>query len=266
MLVGLAAGLLAALLFGVAAVVQAQAARRMPSGVGLVGFVLHSLRDPLMLAVVAAYLGGFVLHAVSIWYLPLYLAQAAISLSMPITALAAIVHLQEELGAVRWAAVVGVTLGLALLAIGSGEAGTAEATAGFAIALWAATGLIVALGFRSGGWPGGLLGTLAGMGYAGSAIAVRGVATPVTLVVVVTALSVPVLGLVAFWIYSSALDRSSVAAATGPLIVAQTFVPAAVGVIALGDGVRSWTAVLLGLVVATGATIVLSREQGRIAA
>ena len=37
--------------------------------------------------VVAMYLGGFVLHAVAIWFLPLYLAQATISLSLPVTVL-----------------------------------------------------------------------------------------------------------------------------------------------------------------------------------
>ena len=43
---------------------------------------------PLILLVVAAYLAGFVLHAVAIWLLPLYLAQAAIALSLPVTAVA----------------------------------------------------------------------------------------------------------------------------------------------------------------------------------
>ena len=33
-----------------------------------------------------AYLAGFVLHAVAIWLLPLYLAQAAIAMSLPVTA------------------------------------------------------------------------------------------------------------------------------------------------------------------------------------
>ena len=45
----------------------------------------------------------------------------------------------------------------------------------------------------------------------------------------VCALAVPALGLVAFWLYSLALSRTGVAAATGALIVLQTFVPAASG-------------------------------------
>ena len=42
----------------------------------------------MLLVVVAAYLVGFVLHAVAIWLLPLYLAQAAVAMSLPVTAFA----------------------------------------------------------------------------------------------------------------------------------------------------------------------------------
>jgi len=263
-LVGLAAGLLAAVLFGVAAVAQAHAARNLPEIGALASFVRHAVRDPWMIGVVVAYLAGFGLHAVAIWLLPLYLAQAAVSVSMPVTAVVASTALQERLGPARWVAVALITVGLVLLAVGSGEAGQPQASRGFAVVVWTGAVLILLAGLvslrRAGGWLGGWLGALSGLGYAGSAIAVRGLDTPVTPLVVVIALAVPVLGVVAFWIYSMALDRAGVAAATGPLIVAQTFVPAAVGVLALDDGVRSWPVALTGLVVATGATIGLSRE------
>ena len=93
-----------------------------------------------------------------------------------------------------------------------------------------------------------MLGLLAGLGYAGSAISVRGLGTPVGAVVVVAALAVPTLGLVAFWLYSLGMHRAAVPSTTGTLIVAQTFVPAAVGVAFLGDGVRDgwWPAVAVG--------------------
>ena len=68
-------------------------------------FVLRSVRDPWTLGVVAAYLAGFVLHAVAIWLLPLYLAQAAIAMSLPVTAVASTL-VQERLTAVHWSAVV----------------------------------------------------------------------------------------------------------------------------------------------------------------
>ena len=260
MALGLVAGLLAAVLFGVAAVAQAHAARQMAGVESLTSFVGGAIRDPWMLGVVAAYLGGFVLHAVAIWLLPLYLAQAAISLSMPITALIALIALHERLGPLRWAAVGLVTLGLVLLAFGSGDPGRVDPSVAYATGLWLGVGLLLVLGLSAGPTGGAWLGALSGVGYTGSAIAVRGLDTPVTATVVVTALSVPILGLVAFWTYSRALGKAAVAAATGPLIVTQTFLPAVVGVVALDDGVRSWPAAFVGLVLATVATVVLSRE------
>ncbi len=258
--IGIAAGVLAAVFFGIAAVAQAHAARRAPGLDRFDDFLRHAVRDPWTLGVVAAYLAGFALHAVAIWLLPLYLAQAAIALSMPVSALVARSKLHERLGVARWVAVGAVTVGLALLALGAGSAGPTHATAGFATAVWVATALLVGVGLMGRHWPGGWLGAVSGTGYAGSAIAVRGLDLPVGPAVVVAALAVPLLGLVAFWIYSTALSRSSVAAATGPLIVTQTFVPAVVGVVALGDGVRSWPLAVAGLGLATGATVALGRE------
>ena len=52
------------------------------------GFVARSVRDVRTMLVVAAYLVGFVLHAAAIWLLPLYLAQALVAMSLPVTALA----------------------------------------------------------------------------------------------------------------------------------------------------------------------------------
>ena len=259
MILGLAAGLLAAALFGAAAVVQAAAARRTPGLDGLGTFVAHAVRDPVMLAVVGAYLGGFVLHAVSIWLLPLYLAQAAISLSMPVTALVARRRLREPLGVVDWAGVGAVSAGLVLLGLGSGAAGEPRATALFAVLVWGTAVGVTVLALGTRGWPAGWLGTLAGVGYAGSAIAVRGVNTPVDLPVLCSAAAVPLLGVVAFWVYSMAMGRATVVGATGPLIVTQTVVPAAIGVAALGDEVRSWPLTVLGLLLSTGAAVLLSR-------
>ena len=67
-----------------------------------------------------------------------------------------------------------------------------------------------------------------------------------TRVVVGAALAVPAFSLVAFWLYSLGMHRAAVPSTTAPLIVAQTFVPAAVGVALLGDGVRDgwWPAVV----------------------
>jgi drug/metabolite transporter (DMT)-like permease len=264
-LLGVALGLVSAAVFGVAAVVQAQAVRRFESSPdGLWGFVTRSVRDRRTMLVVAAYLVGFVLHATAIWLLPLYLAQALVAMSLPVTALVSH-RVEDALHRSGWLAVAVVTAGLVLLSLGAGSAGEIVTNTRFVVLLWigvVALAVASAIGRRLAG---PVLGVLAGLGYAGSAISVRGIGTPVDSAVVVAALAVPVFGLVAFWLYSLGMHRAAVPSTTASLIVAQTFVPAAVGVALLGDGVRAgwWPAVTLGLLLSTGGAAVLGvRSSG----
>jgi hypothetical protein len=263
---GVAVGLLSAAVFGVAAVAQAQAVRGFETTPdGLVGFVVRSIRDVRTMLVVAAYLVGFVLHATAIWLLPLYLAQALVAMSLPVTALVSR-RVEDALHRTGWLAVGVVTIGLVLLSLGAGEPGEVQTTTGFVVAVWigvAALGVASLVGRHLAG---PLLGLLAGLGYAGSAISVRGIGMPVDGVVVAAALAVPVFGLVAFWLYSLGMHRAAVPSTTASLIVAQTFVPAAVGVALLGDGVREgwWPAVTVGLVLSTAGAVVLGRQKSRV--
>ncbi len=256
---GLAAGLVSAAVFGVAAVVQARAVRGFETTPdGLWGFVARSVRDVRTMLVVAAYLVGFLLHAVAIWLLPLYLAQALVAMSLPVTAVASH-RVEDRLHRTGWLAVGVVTLGLVLLSLGAGDPGDVVTTGHFTAALWVAVAALAVASVVVRHLPGAVLGLVAGLGYAGSAISVRGVGTPVDTVVVLAALAVPSFSLVAFWLYSLGMHRADVPAATASLIVAQTFVPAAVGVALLGDGVRDgwWPAVTLGLLLAMGGAAVL---------
>ena len=259
---GLAAGLAAAVLFGVGAVAQAHAVRRQEHRPhGLVDFVRVSVRDPWTLAVVGAYLLGFVLHVVAIWGLPLYLAQATIAMSLPVAAVTSLV-LHERLQPVHWWAVLLVTAGLVLLSAGSGEPGAVFTSAWFAVALWIGV-FVLLLAARVGvGWPGSVIATLAGLAYTGSAVAVRGTESATDVVGIAVGLSIGVYGLLGFWLYSVALDRAPVSSASAPLIVTQTFVPSLIGVAFLGDGVRPgwWPAILAGLVLATAGAVVLSGD------
>jgi hypothetical protein len=256
---GIFLGLLSAAIFGVAAVVQARAVRGFDTSPdGLRGFVARSVRDGRTMAVVAAYLVGFVLHAAAIWLLPLYLAQALVAMSLPVTAIASH-RVEDNLQRGGWVAVGVVTLGLVFLSLGAGAPGDVLTHTGFVVVLWAGVAALALASMASRHLPGPLLGLLAGLGYAGSAIAVRGVGTPLGVGVVVAALAVPSFSLFAFWLYSLGMHRAAVPATTASLIVAQTFVPAAVGVAVLGDGVRDgwWPAVVLGLLLATGGAAAL---------
>jgi len=262
---GIALGLLSAAIFGVAAVVQARAVRGFDSSPdGLWAFVTRSVRDRRTMAVVAAYLVGFVLHAAAIWLLPLYLAQALVAMSLPVTAIASH-RVEDSLPRSGWAAVGVVTLGLVFLSLGAGDPGDVVTHTTFVAVLWVGVAALALASMANGRLPGPLLGLLAGLGYAGSAVAVRGVGTPLSAGVVVAALAVPSFSLVAFWLYSLGMHRAAVPATTASLIVAQTFVPAAVGVALLGDGVREgwWPAVAAGLLLATGGAAVLGvRSSG----
>ncbi|MCW2854135.1 MAG: hypothetical protein JWM84_3799 [Nocardioides sp.] len=264
---GLLAGLVAAALFGVAAVAQASAVRRVDERpTQLVAFVARSVRDPLTMLVVVAYLGGFVLHAVAIWLVPLYLAQALISLSLPVTALASR-RVSERLGPADWLGVAAVTGGLVLTALGSGEPGEVVTTWTFAVPVALGVVALVAVALVGREWPGPVLGTLAGLGYAGSALAVRGVGLPLEPAVVLAGLAVPAFGLVSFWLYSLGMHSSAVTGTTAPMIVGQTLVPAAIGVVLLGDGVREGWApgVAVGLVLATAGAVAVSRSRAEAA-
>lgn len=258
---GLTAGVLAAVLFGAAAVLQAHGVRTESEPIdSLREFVSAALRNRDIVLVVVAYLAGFVLHAVSIWYLPLYLAQAAIALSLPVTALGA-ARLRERLGLADWAAVAAIVAGLVLVSLGSGDPGAGRSSPLFAAALGVGVLALAAVGFGGRATSAGLLGTVAGLGYAGSAIAVRGVALPLDLSVLAAALAVPAYGLLAFWLYSLALNRSAVASSSAPLVVGQTLVPALVGLWALDDSIRDgWVAaVVLGMAFAVTGAVLLSR-------
>jgi len=262
--VGLVAGLVSAAVFGVAAVVQAAAVRDFDTQQpGLAGFVRRSVRDVRTMLVVAAYLVGFVLHAVAIWLLPLYLAQALVAMSLPVTALASR-RVESALSRRGWLAVALVTAGLVLLSLGAGEPGTIDVDGRFAAGVWSGVlvlGVATVLARRLSG---PVLGLVAGLGYAGSAIATRGVGLPVDLVVVVVALAVPSLSVLAFYLYSLGMESTAVPATSASLVVAQTFVPSAVGVALLGDGVRNgwWPAVVAGLLLAMLGASVLGSEVG----
>lgn len=257
LLLGILTGLASAVLFGVGAVAQAHGVRQLrPRPWGLRAFVRVAATSPLLLLVVALYLAGFALHAVSIWFVPLYLAQSLVSFSLPVTVLC-VRLLGERVQARTWWSVLAVIVGLLLLVQGSGAAGLPVTSWALPLALIAALAALFSVSLAARRLDGRSLGWLAGLGYAGSAISVRGVGWPVEASSVVAALLVPLWGLLAFWLYSIALERDDVTSSTAPLITAQTLVPALVGLVLLGDGVREgwWPAVLAGSALALwGAT------------
>ncbi len=270
MLPGLAAALAGAVVFGFAAILQAKAVRRLPiSHAESAGVLLVLLRQPLFLAAVVLNLVGFLLHLVALRLVPLYLAQAGISASLAVTALFAVGWLHERLSSADWLAVAAVSVGLALLAGASGDIGAVEPSVAFVACLFAGIAVVAVVGFAvaRSHLPAAavLLGLLAGIGYAGSGIAVRILPglTPAQLWDAPAAYAVPLSGGLAFVLYSLALQRGSVTVATAPMIVLQTLAPAAVGLALLGDEVRDGRLLIAvaGFVLTVSGTTALARFE-----
>ena len=239
--------------------------RALPEGeLGLLGFVRAALRSWPLLAVVATYLAGFALHAVALWLLPLYLAQASISLSLPVTAIVSAVALHERLDTRPLAGGGGVIAGLVLVAAGAGtrrahdldgDAGRCRGTlaagprdrrpalAGGMRACWARGRASATPGppSRRAGCPPTTCSSRCSHWW-----------------------SCPRSGSWRSGSTRSPCGRTDVASSTAPLIVMQTCIPAVVGVVAFGDTVRSgWTvAVVAGLALSVAGAIHLGRHPG----
>ncbi|QNE21579.1 hypothetical protein F1D05_31215 [Kribbella qitaiheensis] len=275
MVPGLGAALGAAVLFGIAAILQAVGSRKVPTDSELdprrlAGFVGSLLRQPTFLGALALNLAGFGLHFVALRLLPLYLAQAGIAASLVVTALLATRLMSDQLSAIEWSAVIGVCVGLGLLAVSAGDAGDSAQHHGLTVGLIIGLVCIAVLGGLLSRSKHGIatagLGLLAGLGYAGVAISARLLqdGSMSDLLSGPTTYTLPVSGALAFVLYSLALQRGSVTLATTPMIALQTITPAAVGVFLLDDKVRSgWTLGAVGgfVVTAIGALILVRFES-----
>jgi drug/metabolite transporter (DMT)-like permease len=256
---GLTAALLAAALFGCIAVAQAAVIRR------------RGLFSPPMAAILAAYLVGWVLHLVAIGELPLYLAQVGVGGSLVVTALVASSVMGEPLGAEHWAAVVAMALGLSLLAVSAGDVGSSEFSTTTTLVLYCLLGLNAVLGLVVWRWGGELsgvvLGILAGTAYGGSPVATRALVDPTLDVhTIAPALTIGLFGGLGFVLYSAAMKRASVTAATAPVVLLSTVIPATVGLATFGDQVREgwWPPAVLAFVVSVVAGVVLCGAEARL--
>jgi len=258
-LLGLSAALAAAVLFGVIAVVQAAAIRR------------RGLFSRTTIGVLAAYLVGWLLHVVAIQQLPLYLAQVGVGASLVVTALIASSVMREPLGPRHWAAVAAMAVGLGLLAVSSGSVGSKEFTEATTVVLYLLLVLNAVLGWAAwrwgGTWSGIALGILAGTAYGGSPVATRVLVDPrLDLHTVAPVVSIPLFGALGFVLYSLAMKRASVTAATAPMVLLSTLIPAVVGLITFGDDVRAgwWPPAVLAFAVSVAAGIVLCGAEARL--
>ncbi|GAA4628691.1 hypothetical protein GCM10023196_046100 [Actinoallomurus vinaceus] len=258
----------AAVCFGTASVLQALAARTAPTSTGVDPRLLVRLvrRLPFLLGTGLDLL-GFVAELAALRSLPLFVVQAMVAGNLAVTAVVAARVLHFRLAVREWAAVAAVCIGLALLGLAAGHENPAAVSLTFRMALLGCVAVIAVIGVAAGRLRGAIrsavLGLIAGLGFGLVAIGARVLVSlsPLDLLRDPATYVVAGGGLVAFLFFATALQRGSVTTTTAAMVVAETVVPALVGVLLLGDGTRhgyAWSAVL-GFVIAVGGTLALAR-------
>jgi drug/metabolite transporter (DMT)-like permease len=251
MVASLIAGIVAALCYGVATVMQAVAvheasnrqANEASTGVDP-GLVPRMLRQWRFLASLGLDMLGFIAQLVALQRLPLFVVQAMVAANLAVTAVLASLTIKIALSWREWAAVVGVVAGVGLLGSSAGAEGARQAGAVFKLALIVATAAIGLAGLLAARTRGPtrtlLLGVVAGFGYGVIGVAARvlnGFA-PLMLVKDPAAYAVAAAGIVSFMFYATALEGGRVTVATAAIVLAETLPPAVIGVLFLGDKTR----------------------------
>ena len=257
MLVSLAAAVVAALCYGVAAVMQAMAVRaasrrtaktpgRSGAALGNVdpSLVLRMLRQWPFIASLVLDLIGFVAQLIALRRLPLFAVQAMIAANLAVTAVVAawLVHL--ELSLREWLAVAGVVIGVGMLGASAGAHTVTGVSSEFKLALILAVAGIALIGVVASRMRSPaktpVLGAVAGLGYGVLAVAARVLPgfSVHELIRDPAAYALAAAGVVSFMLYATALEDGSVTVATAAVVLAETIPPALVGIMFLGDHTR----------------------------
>jgi drug/metabolite transporter (DMT)-like permease len=278
-LASLVAAVVAALCYGVAAVMQAVAVRaashRTSSGgqpvsalgnvdPGLIVRMLHQWRFVASLGLDTL---GFLAQLVALRRLPLFAVQAMIAANLAVTAVVAAWMIHIELAWREWLAVAGVIAGVGLLGSSAGAQGATGVSPQFKLALIVAVAGVAALGIVASRLRDPLrtpvLGAVAGLGYGVLAVAARVLPgfTPQELVRDPAAYALAAAGIVSFMLYATALEGGSVTVATAAVVLVETIPPAIVGILLLGDHTRPGLAgvAVLGFILAVVCAVALAR-------
>jgi drug/metabolite transporter (DMT)-like permease len=254
----LIAAMVAALCYGIAAVMQAMAVRAASrrdatsagnghAALGRVdpGLVVRMLRQWRFVASLGLDLIGFLAQLVALRRLPLFAAQAMIAANLAVTAVFAAWLIHLELAWREWLAVSGVILGVAMLGSSAGPHAATGVSAEFKLALILAVAGIALAGVVSSRLRPPVrtpaLGAVAGLGYGVLAVAARVLPgfSPHHLIRDPAAYALAAAGIVSFMLYATALEDGSVTVATALVVIAETTAPAVVGVMFLGDHARA---------------------------
>jgi multidrug transporter EmrE-like cation transporter len=160
-----------------------------------------------------------------------------------------------------------VCAGVALLGASSGTAGPVQVGEEFRLGLIAGLGVLLVLGILAGRLPDPfrtpVLGAVAGTGYGVVAVSARILTNlhPLALARNPATYTLAVAGTVSFLFYASALERGQVTVASAATVLAETVLPALVGIFFLGDHPRHGleVAAALGFALAVAGAVMLAR-------
>ncbi|MFJ9447288.1 hypothetical protein ACIRRH_36365 [Kitasatospora sp. NPDC101235] len=210
---------------------------------------------------------GFGLGALAARLLPLFLSQTIISANLVITAVLSIKLLGIRLKQLEWASIAVLCSALVLLAVSAGPEGGHHAAMPFHWWLLIITTVLLVGGSLLVRWMGSngaiVAGLLSGLGFGALGVGVR-ILNGIEPFDLGSLLSDPALyavlvgGIGGMYIHTVALQIGSVNGATAALVVGETVLPGAVGVLWLGDSSKAglgWLGVigfLLAVVAAVG--------------
>jgi drug/metabolite transporter (DMT)-like permease len=269
MFLAFACALVATVSYGVGTVLQAAGARRVHSAEHLDVMLLARLAGQShYIAGLALDAVGFVAALVALHTLPLFVVQAAIAGSLGVTAATASVVFGFKLRASDKLAIGSLLLGLVLLCVSAQREPVAHLSHLGEWSLLSGVVIVVAAGVIAArqrdrraalGWA-----ACAGLGFAGTAIAGRALFIPSPAWHVATepvAVALVAYGVCGVLMFASALQRGAVTATSAVMIGVETIVPAAVGLVALGDRTRPHFTIVaaLGFALTVGAALTLGR-------
>ena len=192
-------------------------------------------------------LAGFGLGALAARLLPLFLSQTVISANLVITAVLGIKMLGIRLNRPEWASIAVVCSALVLLAGAAGHEGGGRTPTSTHWWLLAASALVIGGGIagvrRLGAKAAILAGLLSGLGFGAVGVGVRVLngADPIAPGALLTDPALYAIltgGVGGMYLHTVALQIGSVNGATAALVVGETVVPGALGVLWLGDASR----------------------------
>jgi hypothetical protein len=258
MIVGLVTAVAASVCYGTGSVLQAvgarRSARRESAAAGTTSYGGPSLLSTAKAAVTWEFLlgsvldlVGFGLGALAARLLPLFLSQTVISANLVITAVLGIKLLGIRLNRPEWLSIAVVCSALVLLAGAAGHEGSGRTPISTHWWLLAASALVIGGGIvavrRLGAKAAILAGFLSGLGFGAVGVGVRVLngADPIALGALLTdpaLYAIVVGGAGGMYLHTVALQIGSVNGATAALVVGETVVPGALGVLWLGDASR----------------------------